>query len=363
MFICLSYKPNVLKTGPLIHSCQLTELRPNLCPDITQAIQDITSIKPRQKFLAKKVLKKKELTPKDVMDSGQEEKNGGVPEEAPDEETGGFPDDAQEDWVKRKEQRPVFTGVSPQDVPDGAQISKAFDTLCNIVRDRMRKYKKPEPIADFYTKGRYVLVTGDGSYPHPCFCSTTPSAGHIYVTIREGMTPPNELHRHDTPSPPPQPQPAIGPTPVSPTEPSNGGGGKKDDKGGKGKEDNGGKAKSQTPEPKPKEPSPVPPPSGPSPGPKDPTPAAGSDKKSKDDVPSGPTPKPAPRGTSTSSSSTSSSGTSTSSGSFSPEAMSYEKLEVVESVEKFSNDRKVKGYEETSMVVETMIEKSTKKKH
>lgn len=360
----LSYKPKVLKTGPLNHSCQLTELRPNLCPDITQAIQDITSIKPRQKFLAKKVLKKKELTPKDVMDSGQEEKNGGVSGEAPDEETRGSPDDAQEEWVKRKEQRPVFTGVSPQDVPDGAQISKAFDTLCNIVRDRMRKYKKPEPIADFYTKGRYVLVTGDGSYPHPCFCSTTPSAGHIYVTIREGMMPPYELYRHDTPSPPPQPQPAIGPIPVSPTVPSNGGGSKDDDKGGKGKEDNGGKAKSQTPEPKPKEPSPVPPPSGPSPGPKDPTPAAGSDKKSKDNnVPSGPTPKPAPRGTSTSSSSTSSSGTSTSSGSFSPEAMSYEKLEVVESVEKFSNDRKVKGYEETSMVVETMIEKSTKKKH
>uniref|UniRef100_A0A3Q3WM09 Filensin n=1 Tax=Mola mola TaxID=94237 RepID=A0A3Q3WM09_MOLML len=247
--------------------------------DITQAIQDITSIKPRQKIMAKKVLKKKELTPKDVMDSGQEERAGVTEEE----------------WVKRKDQKPVLAGVSPQDVPDGAQISKAFDTLCNIVRDRMRKYKKPEPIADFYTKGRYVLVTGDGSYPHPSFCTSTPSAGHIFVTIRDGVEPPDEPQGRSTPSPPP--------------------------------------------------PHPVPPPSGPSPGPKDPTPADSHPKKDVDDIrPVGPSPN-------------------TSTGSFSPDAMSYEKVEVVESVEKFSNDRKVKGYEETSVVVETMIEKSSKKKH
>lgn len=324
-----------------------------LFPDITQAIQDITSIKPRQKFLAKKVLKKKELTTKDVMDSGQEERNESVPGEALDEDMKGFPEEVREEWVMRKDQRPVFIGVSPQDVPDGAQISKAFDTLCNIVRDRMRKYKKPEPIADFYTKGRYVLVTGDGSCPHPTFCSTTPSAGHVYVTIRDGMT----LNRHTTPTPPP-PQPTVDPKPPTPSKPSNGGGGKSDDEAGKGKEDNGGKRKGQTPDPKAKDPSPVPPPCGP----KDPNPAGNGDKKSKD-LPSGPTPKPSPRGASTSSSSTSSSSTSTSSGSYCPEALSYEKLEVMESVEKFSNDRKVKGYEETSMVVETMIEKSSKKKH
>ncbi|XP_070771900.1 filensin [Enoplosus armatus] len=328
--------------------------------DITQAIQDITSIKPRQKILAKKVLKKKELTPKDVMDSGLEERNGGATGEALDEEMKGIPsEEVQEERVKRKEQRPVLTGVSPQDVPDGAQISKAFDTLCNIVRDRMRKYKKPEPIADFYTKGRYVLVTGDGSYPDPCFYTSTPSAGHIIVTIRDEMMPPFE------PSRPPQP---IDPRPLSPTLPSNGGGGKDDDKGGRRKDGNGGKGKHNNVEPHPhaKDPSPVPPPSGPNSRPKDPTPAANHPKKNRDDNgPSGPTPKPAPRGASTSSSSSSSTSTSTStsSGSFTPDAMSYEKVEVVESVEKFSNGRKVKGYEETSMVVETMIEKSSKKKH
>uniref|UniRef100_A0A3B4ZP88 Filensin n=1 Tax=Stegastes partitus TaxID=144197 RepID=A0A3B4ZP88_9TELE len=295
--------------------------------DITQAIQDITSVKPRQKILAKKVLKKKELTPKDVMDNGQEDRNGGA--------------------------------MSPQDVPDGAQISKAFDTLCNIVRDRMRKYKKPEPIADFYTKGRYVLVTGDGSYLDPCFYTSTPSAGHIYVTIRDGMMSPYEPYgRHTPPPPPPQPMPE--PRPLSPTLPSNGGGGKDNNKGGKGK-DNGGKGKNNNgePHPHPKGPGPVPPP-GPNSGP---TPAPGHPKKHRDD--NGPTPKPAPRGASTSSSSSSSTNTSTStsSSSFTPDAMSYEKVEVVESVEKFSDGRKVKGYEETSMVVETMIEKSSKKKH
>ncbi|AWP13902.1 putative filensin [Scophthalmus maximus] len=329
--------------------------------DITQAIQDITNIKPRQKFLAKKVLKKKELTPKDVIDSGQEERSGGAHGEAPEDEAKGFPsEDVQEERVKRQEQRPVLTGVSPQDVPDGAQISKAFDTLCNIVRDRMRKYKKPEPIADFYTKGRYVLVTGDGSYPDPCFCTSTPSAGHIYVTIRDGMMPPYEPYGRITPTPPP-PQPTPDPRPLSPTLPINTGG-KDDNKGGRGK-DNGGKGKHKSGEPRSKDPSPVPPPTGPSSGPTDPTPGADqSKKKNRDDNgPSGPTPKPAPRGASTSSSSSSS--TSTSSGSFTPDALSYEKVEVVESVEKFSNGRKIKGYEETSMVVETMIEKSSKKKH
>uniref|UniRef100_A0A8C6P0M6 Filensin n=1 Tax=Nothobranchius furzeri TaxID=105023 RepID=A0A8C6P0M6_NOTFU len=243
--------------------------------DITQAIQDITNIKPRQKVLAKKVLKKKELTPKDVMDSVQEEK---IVHE--------------EQEVKSKEQGPPLTGVPSQDVPDGAQISKAFDTLCNIVRDRMRRYKRPEPIADFYTKGRYVLVTGDGSYLDPCFHTSTPSAGRIFVTIRNGMISPYEPYGRRTPSPPPPPV-------LPPLDPSS----------------------------------------------HDPTPDANKSKKRKDDNgPSGPTPN-------------------SSSSSFTPDSMSYEKVEVVESVEKFSNGRRVKGYEETSMVVETMIEKSTKKKH
>uniref|UniRef100_A0A3Q2YA27 Filensin n=1 Tax=Hippocampus comes TaxID=109280 RepID=A0A3Q2YA27_HIPCM len=248
--------------------------------DITLAIQDITNIKPRQKIMAKKVQKKKELTPKDVIDNSQE--------------------DRKDDNVRRTEERPMLSGVSPQDVPDGAQISKAFDTLCNIVRDRMRKYKKPEPIADFYTKGRYVLVTGEGSYPDPGFCTTTPSAGHIVVTLKD------QPLGGSVPSPQP-PQPIPGPKPAIPTPPPNVAGGKDDNNGGNGKED------------------------------------GSKDKVKKED-------------------SSSSGSTSSSSSSFTPDAMSYEKV-VVESVEKFSNGRKLKGYEETSMVVETTIEKSSKKKH
>ncbi|XP_077960616.1 filensin isoform X1 [Gasterosteus aculeatus] len=216
--------------------------------DITQVIQDITSIKPRQKILAKKVLKIKEMTPKDVSDSGPKDRNVGAAVEAADEETKGVPSlEVQEEMVKRKEMRSAFTGVSPQDVPDGAQISKAFDTLCNIVRDRMRKYKKPEPIADFYTKGRYVLVTGDGSYPDPCFYTSTPSGGHIFVTIRDEMMPPYDPYTPVTPitpspppPPPPQPQPQpkppqpiVDPRPPSPTLPSKGGGGGGGGGGGK----------------------------------------------------------------------------------------------------------------------------------
>ncbi|XP_010743912.1 filensin [Larimichthys crocea] len=334
--------------------------------DITQAIQDITSIKPRQKIMAKKVQKKKDLSTKDIMDSGQEERNGRATGETPSQETKKTPVEVHEERVKRKDQRSVHTGVSPQDVPDGAQISKAFDTLCNIVRDRMRRYKRPEPIADFYTQGRYVLVSGDGSYSDPCFYTSTPSGGHIYVTIRNGMMGPYEPYEPSRPSPP---QPIVDPRPLSPTLPSNGGGGKGDNKGGKGKDGNGGKGKHKNREPHPhsKDPTPGPPPSGPSTIPKDPTPMNHPKNNSDDNGHSGPTPKPAPRGdstsSSTSSSSSSSTSTSTSSGSFSPDTMSYEKVEVMESVEKFSNDSKLKGYEETSVVVETVIEKSSKKKH
>ncbi|MGH0131427.1 UNVERIFIED_CONTAM: hypothetical protein FKN15_054059, partial [Acipenser sinensis] len=46
-----------------------------------------------------------------------------------------------------------------------------------------------------------------------------------------------------------------------------------------------------------------------------------------------------------------------------PTSMSYKRVEVVESVEKLSDDDKVQAYEETTMIVETMIEKMSKKEH
>lgn len=308
--------------------------------DITQVIQDITNIKPRQKNFAKKVQKRREVSTRDVIDSRAEDK---TPVEAPIEETLVMSIEGAK-GSKPKSKEPE----SPQDVPDGAQISKAFDTLCNIVRDRMRKYKRPEPIADFYTKGRYVLVTGDASYPDPCFYTTTPSAGHIYVTIRDPMMSPYGMFGGDTPTPTPAPsppQPIPEPRPLIPDVPSP----KDDPKGPKGK-DGKGRHKSGDPG-RPKDPTtPASPPTGrkePSPGEDHHHPGA---KKS-----SGPGSVPRIPSTSSSSSSSSSS--------FSPDGMSYEKVEVMESVEKISKDQKTKDYEETSMVVETMIEKSSKKKH
>uniref|UniRef100_A0A8C1ZKJ7 Filensin n=1 Tax=Cyprinus carpio TaxID=7962 RepID=A0A8C1ZKJ7_CYPCA len=263
--------------------------------DITQVIQDITNVKPRQKYLAKKVFKKKEITSKGA--SGLEEKPA---------------EEFEEDEKRLMEEQGVGSEehVPREDVPDGAQISKAFDTLCNIIRDRMRRVRRPistEPIADFFTRGRYVLVTGDSSYLDPCFFSTTPSASHVYVTIQDGMMP-YDPYWGGTPSPVPKPEPSPSPPP-----------GPQDDKG------------------------PSPPP-----GPRQPSPQRGGKGKGKaSDDPSsfrGPSPMQ-------------------SHSSIPPDSMTYEKVEVVESVEKLSPDKKVKGYEETTTVVETMIEKTSRKKH
>ncbi|KAJ8394134.1 hypothetical protein AAFF_G00049390, partial [Aldrovandia affinis] len=341
--------------------------------DITQAIQDITSIKPRQKILAKKAMKKKEISPKDMVDSGLEEKAG--PEHPEGEGHGAGAGEEVEGEVRREEQVLHYQEMAPDDVPDGSQLSKAFDTLCNIVRDRMRRYKKPEPIADFYTKGRYVLVSGEGSYLDPCFCTSTPSAGHVFVTIRDGAFPPYDGDYKPTPPPPVPPTPPPGPSPppvpqVPPAPPKNGDGGGDSGKGeGRGEGDKakgregggkGGKGSPKggnggDPQPKARDPNPNPNPArgpdrpcSPTPGPSQPSGGQGSkDKGNKDTGGSrrqGPTPMPSPRT------------------SLPADSMSYEKVEVVESIEKISDDNTVRGYEETAMIVETMIEKTSKKK-
>ncbi|KAI5611590.1 filensin [Silurus asotus] len=265
--------------------------------DITQAFQDIASVKPRQKNQAKKVIQKKDFTPKDMTDdSVQEEK-----------EKDAFNPVEFEAEVK---QAALSRAAARNDTPDGAQISKAFDTLCNIVRNRMRRFRQPEPVTDFYTKGRYVLVTGESSYLDPCFYTTTPSAGHIVVTIYDSDISPLDPCVPKYPSPPPSPSPATPSFPViPPSPPDDNHSGKKDDDPS-GKEDNN--------------------------DPKDPQ--QGKEKRKK-------------------------SGSKTSSSSITPDSISYEKVEVVESVEKLSPDLRVKEYEETSMVVETMIEKTSKKRH
>ncbi|XP_035262358.1 filensin [Anguilla anguilla] len=361
--------PITLFTG----SCHYTHTPSmnNRPKDITQAIQDITSIKPRQKILAKKGLKKKELSPKDMVDSGLEEKTGPErqqqqEEEAEEEARGAGREQDVEGEVRREEHALHFQEAAPDDVPDGSQISKAFDTLCNMVRDRMRRYRKPEPPADFYTQGRYVLVSGEGSYLDPCFYTSSPSAGRVFVTICNGASPPDDdTYGGDKPGPP-VPAPAPGPPPVPLTPPPKDGEGEDDPgkgegkqgkdkgKGGKGGQKGGGGG---DPQPRIQDPDPAP---GPAPGPTPaPGPASGhtpgpsqpsSGRSKRDKTPEsgsrrhGPPPMPAPR-------------TSPPAGS-----MTYEKVEMVESIEKISDDNKVRGYEETAMIVETMIEKTSKKK-
>nr|XP_055027145.1 filensin [Misgurnus anguillicaudatus] len=293
--------------------------------DITQAIQDITNIKPRQKNLTNKVFKKKEITSKGAIDSGLEERTAEEFEKEKNREV------MEEQVVRCKEH------VPREDVPDGAQISKAFDTLCNIIRGRMSQVRKPEPIADFFTKGRYVLVTGDSNYLDPRFLSTTPSASHIYVTIRDDAMP-YDPYRTGTPSPPPSSPSGPMPQPLTPSKPSD------DTEPEKGKDDGkrmkGGKGKPKEPEPGPHD-RPSPPP-----GPRPPSSQHRGKSKTSEDpsIFRGPPPL-------------------SSLSSIPPDSMTYEKVEVVESVEKLSPDNKVKGYEETTTVVETMIEKTSRKKH
>ncbi|XP_029107341.1 filensin [Scleropages formosus] len=284
--------------------------------DITQAMQDITNIKPRQKNTAKKASRKRELSPKDVMDSGAEEKAGSG---------------AAEGTAGKGEEPHARQGSAPDDVPDGAQISKAFDSLCNIVRDRMRRYMHQEPIADFYTKGRYVLVSGDSSYQDPCFYSSSPSGGHVFVTICNGMAPYDDLYRGAAPRPHPGPMrrnpapPPSGPADRGRFVGKGGGGG---NWRGAGDGDSGAhRDRRGDPQPCPK----------PTSGPRQPSPAGGHRG----------------RGQPASSPSRSSPPV---------DSMSYEKVEVVESVEKISSDNKVRGYEETATIVETTIEKTSKKK-
>ncbi|XP_034777296.2 filensin-like [Acipenser ruthenus] len=306
--------------------------------DITQAVQDITSAKPRQKSLAKKVLKKKEITTKDVTDNSAEEKTGDPREEGE--------ENVDDEEVRKEEHGMLYQDVEPEDVPDGAQISKAFDSLCNIVRERMRRYKKPEPIADFYTKGRYVLVTGEASYVDPFFCSLSPSSGQIIVKIQNDLMPPDDLYKAGDNGKP---------TPPLPVPPKNGKGDEKEDDEGKGRDGNsgihntGGNGDHPTPtsfeDPGP---GPCPGPSVPPRHPPRPRSRNGKDNNHDDKNRSGMPPLPTtppPR-------------------TYPPaDSMSYEKVEVVESVEKLSEDDQIQAYEETAMIVETMIEKTTKKKH
>ncbi|XP_074673357.1 filensin [Strix aluco] len=309
--------------------------------DITQAMQDIASVKPRQKALTKKIARKKELISKDITD-------GLSPERTYERTLEGFDQDQMEFRREGSVTRePGQEGLEldeketgPEDVPDGAQISKAFDKLCNIVREKIRVHKKPEPKPEAAPKGRYVLVTGEEGYKEPCLLAPSiPPAGGITVSNSNGKV----MNGGEV-----EPIPEL-PEPAEPPEKEKGAicerregfelldKQKEEEKevvlewGKKAR----GKIEQITKYPDISEPETVP-----SPGLITPTePGVIRETEYEREDKQGLLFREAGL----------------------PGSMSYEKVEVVESIEKFSDDR-IQTYEETAMIVETMIEKTSKKK-
>ncbi|NXU59681.1 BFSP1 protein, partial [Turnix velox] len=303
--------------------------------DITQAVQEIA----RQKALTKKVARKREFISKDITDGHSPERTYGRTLEDYDQDQMEF---RHEGSVKCEPEQEGLeldeTEAGPEDVPDGAKISKAFDKLCNIVREKIRVYKRPEPKPDAHPKGRYVLVTGEEGYEEPCIMvPSVPPGGGITVSTSNGKV----MNGGDVETIPELPEP------VEPSE-------KRgicerreefqleDKQKGEEKEyilEWGKKARGKieqiTKYPDISEPESVPAPdliSPSEPGVIRETEYGREDKQGLLFKEVG-----------------------------LPGSMSYEKVEVVESIEKFSDDR-IQTYEETAMIVETMIEKTSKKK-
>ncbi|XP_055487799.1 filensin isoform X2 [Leucoraja erinacea] len=269
-----------------------------------------------------------------------------------------------------KEEGDGVWDVGLDDVPDGAQISRVYDALCNMVRERMKKHRRPEvPAAAFYTKGHQVLVTGEASYTDPFFCALVPARSQVIVTFDDQQHPGPMDYR-------PQPDPAEPPD-------YNGGNGEgesgQDSDGDKDKDKD--KAEDKKPDDnksdanrEPKKPPISPPAPLPAPPPSAPEPPQPADNKP---IPSGPSvPNLDPGGSDDLGSklpashkehktceqqnrlmATSHPASSDDRPLKEPKYKYYEKIEMIEAVETFT-DNKLQGYEETSTIVETTVEKT-----
>ncbi|XP_063300112.1 filensin [Pelobates fuscus] len=325
----------------IMQSYKSSQRSPTRGKDITLAIQDIATAKPRQKGVTRKTSRKKEIS----MDKGEistEDRAIEQKQDSLDTEQSEF----KYDTFSYRETENDFDlnerDVLPEDVPDGAQISKAFDKLCNIVRGRKRGYTKPEPSPDLFTKGRYVLVTGESSYLDPCFMSSIPQAGgRVTVSIIHDVTPGDDVVL---------PIPEL-PEPSESSESGDDESGsedkQEDDPGNEEtkKEDGDGKGDHRGKEPEDKKKPPVDP--------------QAEDSQSHGLRSSSDSGNLSRYGRDSDHDSGADSLRSLRTRNF-PSSMSYEKVEVVESIEKFSDDR-IKSYEETAVIVETMIEKTRKK--
>lgn len=301
-------------------------------------MQDITTAKPRQKGVPKNIPRKKEIIAKDKADENLED----IPLQGP-EDTKLVQVVPKEEGESKLDSRgdeasPLTPEGAPEDVPDGGQISKAFGKLFKKVKEKVKSPKEPEPPADLYTKGRHVLVSGDASYVDPGFCSySIPAKGGVIISIEE-----DSLHR-DSPAEP---------SPEQPGPPLENG---QEDLQGK----EGGHPSNQHTADKENEIN--------AEGLKGP--GEKQDDQKEDEESRGPCPvvTPGPEGPSTPQSQRSGVSPSGSEGrgvrSSSPQerspprALAYEKVEVMESIEKFSTES-IQTYEETAVIVETMIGKT-----
>ncbi|XP_069402567.1 filensin [Ovis canadensis] len=376
--------------------------------DLTRAVQDITAAKPRLKGLPKNLPRKKEMVAKDRADEILEE----TPLRGPEEMKPGQVVLKEEGESKLEpgdeEASPPTQEGAPEDVPDGGKISKAFEKLGKMIKEKVKGPKEPEPPADLYTKGRYVMVSGDGSFVDPGFCVfSVPAKGGVVVSKGDDSVPPDSGVE---PSPQ-QPEPPLGDGQGAPQEKEDGvkeeggppegkGDGVKEEGGPpEGKED-GLKKEEEPPEGKGddlKEEGGPPEEKGdgqkeeggPQQGKEDgrpptPHPADKGDEKNakelkglqgkQDDqkeeegargpcpmVAPGPEGPSAPRSQGPQVTVGGSEGHGARSGSrparSPPRKLAYEKVEVMESIEKFSTES-IQTYEETAVIVETTIEKT-----
>lgn len=327
-----------MSSFPLVDTC-VGSLPVCFSLDLARAVQDITAAKPRQKVLPRSLPKRKELIAQDKVGETLEDAQLKALQEPNPGQVGLKADsDFQLGLGGGKEGSPIQEG-GPEDVPDGAQISKAFGKLCKIIKERVSGPKEPvpEPPADLFTKGRHILVTGDASFVDPEFYSSSiPARGGVVVSIVEDSMP------HDG---------HVEPSPGQPTPPMENGQGVPQGREGDHSnhqqvtDKNGIGAKE----------------------PKDPD-AKDDDGQKEDEGPRRPCPViPGPDGPSTPHSQTPGSnqggpeGPESKSSSLRakspPKALAFKKVEVVESIEKISTES-IQTYEETSVVVETVIGKT-----
>ncbi|XP_038187663.1 filensin [Arvicola amphibius] len=308
--------------------------------DLARAVQDITAAKPRLKVLPRSLPKRKELIAQDKVGETLEDGQLKTLQEPNPGQVGlKANSDSQLGPGVGQEGSPTQEG-GPEDVPDGAQISKAFGKLCKVIKERVSGPKEPvpEPPADLFTKGRHILVTGDASFVDPEFYSSSiPARGGVVVSIEEDSMP------HDG---------HVEPSPGQPMPPMENGQGVPQGREGDHSnhqqvtDKNGIGAK----EPKALD-------------------AKDDDGQKKDEGPRQPCSViiPGPDGPSTSHSQTSGSNQGRPEGSGSKssnlpakspsKALAFKKVEVVESIEKISTES-IQTYEETSVIVETVIGKT-----